>query len=1063
MNKQLEQKYLKLYQSLNPQQQKAVDAIEGPVLVLAGPGTGKTTAITVRIAKILAETQIDPQNILCLTFTDTAANHMRSKLINLIGKSAYYINIYTFHGFCNEVIKTYSDKFQNLGYQAEQLSEIEKVQILKTIFDDLDVDSLLKPFGDQETYISEVAKIISNLKREAITPDKYLAAVKQQADFFSKNSTAFIELGKINYRNLSSQLLTSFWQDLQKSTVPDHPIIEYIGTQTSEFLESDEIESKQLTAWRAKLKDIYRKYGDKSLNQKQLEVGKVYQAYQDYLHNNYKYDFDDMVLEVINQFANDEELLLSYQEKFHYILVDEYQDTNNSQNQAVRLLGSYFPNPNIFVVGDDDQAIFRFQGASLQNIYDFYKDYKQDLQLIVFSENYRSAQGILDSAKSVIANNKSKIQNLIADLDKPLISSKLNQGLKSTVQLSVFETPEEESFEVARQIGELVNQGVDPGQIAVIFRKNSDADDLALALQKLGIDFNLKIGEQIFNDVNIQQLFTLLKFVVAPDEDFDFFHLLNFNFLGFKQLDLFKLYRFAYQQRLKVIDLLYQKDQLAAVGLSDQGAAFSLLAEKLSHWQKSAHNNQASDFFNQIIRESGFLDYIITQENYVLLLKKLSRLFSELKRLEGRDQDYRLEKFIDQLQIAQKYRLEMSISVEKSADKLVQLLTAHSAKGLEFEHVFMIKATDKNWGNRSNHDKLKLPIGLTSMSSEDKNEEERRLFYVALTRAKTHLHISYAKNNLEQKPQLASMFVNEIDPALLQINNTPISEQQSSQAYLSYFKPALVDFSVAAKQYLRDILQEFSLSATALLAYQRCPRCFLFTNVLKIPQPASKITALGSAIHLALKQAVITLKQTGQVAEQKYILKVFAESLAAQHLSKNDLQEVLVYGRKILGDFYQIKSKELDKNSLVEFNFAQERIVVDGVPLSGKIDRIDPVAGSNKQIVVVDYKTGNPDSKAKYLSQKNTGDYLKQLIFYKLLAEKSRHKWQVQSGVIEFIERSKKTSELISKSFTITEQQTEQLVSELKDVYQKIRDLQFFECNDKECYTPELHKLNLKL
>ncbi|MBE0574131.1 ATP-dependent helicase, partial [Candidatus Dojkabacteria bacterium] len=343
MNANLESEILKL----NPSQQEAVNAIEGPVLVVAGPGTGKTQVLSFRIANILSTTDAAANNILCLTFTESGVAAMRKRLLKLIGKEALYVRIHTFHSFCNEVILSHPENF-SFAKELTQLDDLNRIKIIRLILDELSSEQELTivPFYDKYTYQKNILDNIQALKREGVSAETL--------------------------------------ENICKETIADLEANPDINSRTG----------KPKKDYTDKLK----------LYKKNLELAMVYKKYSEVLLEKGFYDYEDMILFVIDKFKKDDELLAEYQEQFLYILVDEYQDTNGSQNELLKLF-AFDKSPNIFAVGDDDQAIYRFQGANVENLLFFEKQF-ENVTTISLTTNYRSSQHILDLSSSLIDNNK---------------------------------------------------------------------------------------------------------------------------------------------------------------------------------------------------------------------------------------------------------------------------------------------------------------------------------------------------------------------------------------------------------------------------------------------------------------------------------------------------------------------------------------------------------------------------------------------------------------------------------------------------------------------------------
>src|SRR6187455_342176 len=422
-------KFSEEYQKLNLQQRKAVDTIDGPVMVIAGPGTGKTQILAARIGKILLETDAFPENILCLTYTDAGVVAMRKRLLQFIGSDAYKVNIYTFHAFCNDVIQENLSLFEKTAL--DPISDLERIELFKELIDSFPKNHPLKRYrGDVYFEINNLQQLFSAMKREGWTPayinekiDEYIADIATRDEFIYKRKFKEFNAG-----------------DLKK----------------------DKIEE------------------EKERKEKLRAAVNEFDRFQQMMRKKNRYDFDDMINWVIKAFEENKNLLAGYQEKFQYILVDEYQDTSGTQNRLVQLLISYWDKPNVFVVGDDDQSIYRFQGANIENMLDFANEYTKDLMTVVLTNNYRSTQPILDVSKTLISRNDERLVKQIEGLSKELLTSRKELiGLKNDPVLHEYNSAKEEMADITNRVYELIQQKTDPGNIAVIYKENKYGEELA--------------------------------------------------------------------------------------------------------------------------------------------------------------------------------------------------------------------------------------------------------------------------------------------------------------------------------------------------------------------------------------------------------------------------------------------------------------------------------------------------------------------------------------------------------------------------------------------------------
>ncbi|MBP9818167.1 ATP-dependent helicase [Candidatus Shapirobacteria bacterium] len=1015
--------FLDDYQKLNPAQRLAVDTIEGPVMVVAGAGTGKTQTIALRIANILAKTQTPPSSILCLTFTDNAAFNMRQRLLQIIGPVAYSVKVHTFHSFCNEIIQSHPEYFI-FAKEAKVVDQLEQIEIFQKLIDSLPDGATLKPWGEKYYYLRDVGSLIQTLKRENITPATFENLISNEQYFVDQSKEIFDQIRSLRLsKDLDSQLVTL---NSQLTSIPNlsgsiHSLIVYhLSLYRNGGYDIGAAKTPAVNFKNALLK-LYDTFA-KNIP-KQQELLTLYIGYQSELKTRSRYDFDDMIIFVLRALSENSDLLLEYQEKFQYILVDEYQDTNASQNQIIELLGSYYDSPNIFVVGDDDQSIFRFQGASLENLQNFLTKYK--VEPIVLTNNYRSHQLILDSASQVINHNQNRLGNLIKTIDKNL-QSQLTAD-PDPINLTVTDSLLSENYLVATKIQELLQNNVPASEIAIIYRNNHDVDELTEILSSLKIPFYLPADQNILKSKPILHLINLLSYINNPLDQTLLFPILSSEFINFNSLDLLHLLRKEplSPKSQKKLDLFNRRVAKARVRL-----------ERYS----------PDKFFNYVIRHFRFLRYCLKSKN-ISILNQLYTFYNELKRLST-DEHFSLSQFLNRLRLYQENNIALPAPpLTANVDSSVQLMTAHKAKGLEFAHVFIIQTVDKKWGNNPDRGSIKLPPGIinTELSLElnDSNEDERRLFYVALTRAKSQIYLSYSSKNNSSRDQLPSVFLSEIDPKLIQTITPPAATQESSLITLFAPKISSQKTSVSLSQYLDAFLQkDYIFNVTHLNSYLRCPYCFYHNTILRVPQSKDKFSSFGTAIHAALSTAYTS---TGNPYDK------FVSVLNHEHLPLADYQESLTLGKTLLDDYLANYPITKDIDHLVDFDFKHDHVHMDNIPLTGKIDLINVL--NNKEVEVVDFKTGNPDGKYKELSE--DGDYFRQLVFYKLLSTLDLNfKYEVVKGTIDFVQKSKQKGSYTRREFTITDEHLANLKTLITKVYAKILAQDFFhvgpDCKNKK-------------
>ena len=1046
-----------IFNRLNPAQKEAVEETEGPVMVLAGPGTGKTQVLASRIANILSnpDLQMNPENILCLTFTESGVVAMRNRLISIIGTAAYYVKIHTFHSFCNEVIQGNSEIFPSLS----SVAELEQIEIIEKLISVLDVSSPLKPFADPYLHKSEALYVIKLLKRESVSPDDLeasIAFIELLSKIIHDDIMSFI---RQNARSLKDEdclifidnLANTLKQaDLETYLLPNSALdlslakekIQKFIIQVRKFFN----QATKVADFKSTLKDFYTKAIENV--PKQYELLKLYRGYIKTLLEKRLYDFEDMLLMVINAFSKHPDLLATYQEKFQYLLVDEYQDTNGSQNKILEYLCSFYQDQaNIFVVGDDDQSIYKFQGASLENISSFFGTYRETLKMVVLTENYRSQQNILDLSHFLVSHNQNQIIELFPDLEKKLHAA--TDIALEPVKLIAHQDFNSELFYIVKKIQELIAEGVQPEEIAVLVRNNKDVSAIADLLARASVPVKIYSNENILEDILIAQLIDLLRVISKPKaHSYLLFNLLHYDFILGSALvgeasvnlgvssnnNLCEFTNKAVKLReIWKLNKLNRDSELSLIELMLEHELFKPFAEKILDFHQRASNHFLDKLFEDIINEFNYLNFIVKDFNNIQVnnLQNLNQLFAEIKELQLSHKNkaaynvsasvspiYQLESFLAHIDRLRENRLKLNAaSIDDLSLSAVQIMTAHKSKGLEFEYVFMHKCVDKIWGNVTNRSKLRLPpftIGDSVLETkESQNDEERRLFFVAMTRAKKEVFINFFKKDANAKDVSPSLFVEELlsfrDKEKIQLID---AADKSNYGLTSLLEKNLAFLSSHEASHYTDtkvldaVLAEYKLSVTHLNTFLKCPRKFLFQNLLRVPAAKNKSASFGTAVHNALYETFLHIKKK-DIDHKAFLLKSFEQSLQREYLDEKDYADSLALGLNSLGAYYDEYQDSFIENVELEFN--HKSLEYKGLNLTGKLDKIEVLDSVTRTVNVVDYKTGNPtyaDSKLK-----PGADYHRQIAFYQLLTdlafEQGVSTYRMQSGEIDFVQQDK--------------------------------------------------------
>lgn len=1093
------------YKALNKSQKKAVDTIDGPVLIIAGPGSGKTEILSLRVGQILRETDTRPSNILCLTFTESASINMRDRLAGLIGEEAYKVSIHTFHDFGVWIKNRYSEFF-HLGADFIPADDLATVDILEDIFEDLPASNPLRSFHPDQgfVYLRDAIRAISDIKKAGLTPIEFKKIIeKNKTDLESAESTiagAFPKrITKKDFAEIAKAIsaLTSLQKKKESDSFPSiifQPILPtLISSLTTALQEAEDSDTTApLSDWKEEYlsskDDATKTFSDLANIPKLQSLASIYELYQAELYKRGLYDFDDMILDVIEAAEEHPKLRFELQEQFQYVLVDEFQDTNDAQMRLIRIISDAKVNegrPNLMVVGDDDQAIYKFQGAELNHILNFQKLYPE-VQIITMTENYRSHQEILDLASVVIRKGKNRLENKIPELEKKLIASntKLKKG---NVVRRHFSTSLHQYHFVASEIKKLITDGSLPESIAIISRTHDELESMVTYLKSEKVPIRYEREQDVFLEPHISELIILSRFIASinrkeiNEADEYLPQILSFAFWGISRESIWKISLEASRKRGTDGDHYYLKNWLEVMLSSEDkkvrdvgefllSLGIRASSEPLEHildsmigshvtlFAESEDDDSAEttlDGLGQIEFKSPFRDYYFSKAKFEHARTEYLSFLSSLRVFVKALRQYKngealllkdLVEFVD-LHVNHKMRLNDK-SPFASATNAVSLLTAHKAKGLEFETVFILSCQDDVWAGRNRGTKIKFPVNLPINPASDSLDDQLRLFYVALTRAKRNLYLSSyeVKDDGKTSPELRFLLsdvisveegINEIEP------DTSRLLEASAMSFVS--APYLGEEEALLKMFLEN----YKLSVTHLNNFLNVtkggPQIFLEQNLLRFPQSKTPSGAFGSAIHHTLDKALRTYKTKGKAPLLKKVLDWFENYLRYERLANSDFRLYMTKGADALSLFYETRKDDWSSTDISEVDFSNEGVPVGGAILTGKIDRIT-IAGDDIQ--VFDYKTG----KARDVWQGRDDNekvklygYERQLLFYKILVENSKTwggRGNVTRGVLQFVEPIRKDT-LAFLDLEMNEDKVERTKTLISSVNKKIMNLDF--------------------
>ncbi len=1081
----------KRYKALNHEQRKAVDAIDGPVMVIAGPGTGKTELLSVRVANILKKTDALPQNILCLTFTESGAYAMRERLAGLIGPEAYKVAVHTFHSFGTEIINQNSEYFYN-GAHFRPADELSTYETLRDIFEKLPHNNpLATTMNDEFTYLRDTQRAISDLKKSGLTNDELLEIIDRNEAFIDwiqpKLQAVFAQRLSKKVFPAVQDLLDELANYSEKpyELITYHALHESFATTLKQASDDSEADgsTKPLSAWKRdwceKRTDGEITLKDEKRSRRLRAVGSIYYEYLLAMQKKALYDFDDMILRVVHGLELFNDLRLNLQERYQYILVDEFQDTNDAQMRIIWNLTNNLAQdgrPNIMVVGDDDQAIYRFQGANVANIIDF-KNLYRGVETITLKDNYRSNETILAIARSVITQAENRLETTFDNVDKTLRANRYD----SDVSTEFVSYPDElaEYSQVAERIARIKNAD-SSSSVAIIARNHRQIKSLLPFLEQNNVPTAYSSQDDVLNSPPTKLLVLLARVVDRLSaQDFVMANALLPELLAhpawnIATKDLWNLSLTAHRERRMWLEIM-----LATEGTLNQIAEWLIvcshmaLTEPLEYIldiltgsmtsQSADSSEQDSDDIENELRlplTSPLRNYYFSTDkvsnethSYVTYLRALSSLRKKLReylpdaQLQLRDCIH----FIDtheQLGIT----IESENEIMNSDENPVNLLTAHRAKGLEFDYVFVISLTENIWGLKAKGQgsKLSYPHNLPIGPGGDGMDEQIRLLFVALTRARSHLLLSTHRASSAGKDLMQVGYLAHQKPEQYEATATEL-EQQVIMWHERLSRAPQHDL----KQLLGESLKKYKLSATHLTNFldvtKGGPERFLLQNLLRFPQPMGPSAAYGSAVHATLQRAHSAYSATGKKRPVEDLLGDFERELANHHLSHVDFDYFLKRGSDNLSAFFNAKYNTFSRSQQVERSFATDYAQIDGARLTGALDLID-IDEKKKAIIVTDYKTGKPShswqGRTEYEKIK-LHHYRQQLLFYKLLIENSRlfAGYRVEKGVIEFVEPDER-GDFHRIEFDYDEKELSAFTLLLTKVWHAIQNLEFRVEND---------------
>ena len=1024
--------YKKAYGSLNAAQREAVDAVYGPVMVVAGPGTGKTQLLAVRAAHILRTAgDVRPDNLLCLTFTEAGALAMRERLWRFLGPDAARVHVSTFHGWCNAIIRRAPDKFAD--YRARRnASDVDRFRLLAEILRDLPRKHPLTHRNDPEMYLRACADLISACKRENVSPERLRELVaKGRLDADADESLRY---KRASGKNKAGDPKPDYFKQLERLA-------------------------------------------------KNEALAGVYETYLKEMDKRGWYDTDDMVGHALRAFRDHPDLLAEQKERYQFAMVDEYQDTNASQNALIHAMFADEDQPNLLTVGDDDQAIYRFQGANLGNILSFRQIYgDKGLKVVTLKDNYRSGQKILDASRA-IARGAAVTLEAVEGLDKTLTAHKPDAG---EIKLIPCPTETAELAQAAETLKGWNALGIPWNELAVIARRNSDLLELADALRRAGVPYRLSRGEALLAHPETRKLLDLLRLTWNDDDEL-LWRALRYDFFKIPTIDVLKAEadrrdKSGRRTMTSILAALVKGGDDAQVELSlfPEGPA-RRWAQMLADLRAQAANVSPVTFFEWLVENTGYRKYALAMgvggseaaggtfppdkggqgglgrpeggvqsqnplnppcqgeetkaHDRLARLSVLTSLFDLLKSWQADKPDGTIKDFFSYLDDLDRFGLQPDATPLAADPEGVNLLTGHGSKGLEFEGVLMLRTIESRWEKSRSPALLSLAVPLTadadaSAVREEKGDDERRLFFVALTRAKAKVAILWAES-YTGKPAAPSMFVRQLPPELVTETKCDLSDEQILGATIAVPLPADLTSDLAVRSELSERAARYELSATGLNDWLESPRLFLERHLLR--EPSAKATAMtfGTAVHAALESAAAAWRQDGVRPGPEKWMASAKRALEKDGLALKDRAKLLEEVQEVVEKYLGCEGHGMALDAVHEQNFTG---AFEGLRIKGRFDRVENLPDGTAH--VVDYKTG----------KKKTGSYeekyLRQLDFYRLLWGLEPRARALTHGVLDYVEAA--DGKAVARTvYAFDAQRQERLRSAVRAFHKSLQELDF--------------------
>lgn len=880
--------------TLNSEQRQAITHELGPLLIIAGAGTGKTTVITERIKHLIIERKIPPQEILALTFTEKASREMEERVDQALPYGVTQLWISTFHSFCDRILRNEGVQIGlNPGYRL--MTEAETIMFLRKNIFKFTLE-YFRPLGNPNKFVSGMIQHFSRLKDEDITPQQYMAWINKKEE---NSSDEFQEEG--------------FGEEIQK----------------------------------------YR------------ELANAYRTYEDLKFTEGLFDYADLISQTLRLFRERPNVLQMYQQQFKYILIDEFQDTNYAQNQMAILLAG--KNKNITVVGDDDQAIYRWRGAALSNMIQF-RIHFPETEIVVLTKNYRSTKEILDRSYALVQYNNPDRLEVAEKIDKKLESMRRIHG--DPIGFLYADRVENEAEEIVKKIKEIITQKDSVGQpyqwkdIALLVRANNHAQPFTRAFERAGIPYQFLGPGQLLRQPEVKDLIAYLILLSQIDETIAFYRVLTMKWLDLDVRDVASLVAYAKRQGLSLYEVCegIRQQTLPDLTLYNE-ETFPKITEFMSMIERHLsliRKESAGQILYYFLEDTGLLTQLTNYktERDEQIAQNIAKFFDRIKTYEADHEDTSVFAIVEWINLS----LELGESPTASnndwtQNNAINILTLHSSKGLEFPVVFLVNLVASRFPSIERKEQIPIPDELIHeiLPTGDYHlQEERRLFYVGMTRAKDHLFLTAAKyyGDGKREKKLSPFVAESIGLEEVSVIQSQPKGETKQLSLLDWAPkdPETHEVHVAKK----DNTTVRYLSYSQIDTFLTCPLQYKYRYVIKLPVPQSAALSFGDTIHKTMETFYGEVKK-GQKPTVDDLLHIYTGQWRSVGYGEKSYEaKMKAHGEELLREYYELGYEEGKVPRSLEDSFKLK--ITPTLTIGGKVDRVDQLADG--KIEIIDYKTG---------------------------------------------------------------------------------------------------------